>query len=195
MAKKTKKTASHFLRKNQLVLMGIVAFVGVLISVFLLVQPRTERQRYGDMLSIESVPQMPPPLMLPFLDQDQDVLTLDHYRGHMVLVHFFASWCPHCRAEHKLMIEIAKINGLKMIGISVRESAEDVKKWLDANRNPYTAVGLDMSGETAQQWKVKGTPASFLLDRQGRIIYQHQGQLTAAIVQEELTPRIVRTYP
>lgn len=131
-----------------------------------------------------------PPLMLPNYENPGMTLNLDHYKGQVILVHFFASWCSHCRAEHPMILEAAKIPGLKIIGVSVKDMPVDLKKWLKDAGNPYSAIGLDQKAQAAQAWKVEGTPASFLIDRRGKIIYQNLGKLTAADVQDELIPLI-----
>jgi cytochrome c biogenesis protein CcmG/thiol:disulfide interchange protein DsbE len=137
-----------------------------------------------------SVPVAAPSLMLPTFQNETKILKLDQFKGQVVLVHFFASWCSHCRAEHPTILEVAKTPGLKILGVNVKDMPADLEKWLKETGNPYTAIGLDQQAKAAQDWKVEGTPQPFLINKQGKIIYQHSGELTASDVQEDLIPLI-----
>ena len=113
-------------------------------------------------------------------------LSLKNYRGQRILVHFFAGWCGHCQREHPAIIDMATIPNLKIIGVNINSSAQELKDFLGNDVNPYVAIGLDTNGEVATAWQVKGTPTSFLLDAQGYIKFQHEGKVTKDMIEKQL---------
>ena len=58
--------------------------------------------------------------------------------------------------------------------------------------NPFDAVGSDLSGQAAINWGVYGVPETFLVGKDGRILYKHVGPFDARTLADELMPRIAR---
>jgi thiol-disulfide isomerase/thioredoxin len=101
---------------------------------------------------------------------------LADYRGKVVYVDFWASWCTPCRVSFPFMAEIAAEQGdkLSIVAINVDEKREDAKAFLSEFATPFDIV-FDPSGSLASEFKVPGMPTSFLYDRNGRLIGQHIG--------------------
>ena len=76
---------------------------------------------------------------------------------------------------------------IDLVGIAYRDKPADTTGWLAALGNPYGRIGVDETGRTAIDWGVSGVPETFLIDREGRIRYQHIGP----IHEHELTGKIL----
>jgi cytochrome c biogenesis protein CcmG/thiol:disulfide interchange protein DsbE len=110
--------------------------------------------------------------------------------GQVAVVSFFASWCLPCRAEHPLLMKLAKEDGVRVFGIDFRDRPEDGRRWLGELGNPYQRVGDDSHGRTAIDFGASGVPETFVIDREGKIRHQHIGPLTADDIDHEILPLI-----
>jgi len=115
-------------------------------------------------------------------------LDLASYRGKIVLLDFWATWCAPCRTEIPHFIELQNkygSQGLQIIGISLDDSAKPVQKFYAEQKMNYpVAVGDDKLAD--QYGGVLGLPVAFLIDREGRIITQHTGETDAAVFEKEV---------
>jgi thiol-disulfide isomerase/thioredoxin len=111
---------------------------------------------------------------------DGRVLSSDALRGRVVLVNFWATWCPPCRAEMPLLQRMAERHrdaGLVVVGLSVdRGPEEDVRKFLAERGIDYDVAIVGPDVERAFGG-IRGYPTSFLLDREGRIRHEALGPL------------------
>ena len=109
-------------------------------------------------------------------------------RGEAQLVNVFASWCLPCKAEHPLLMRLAREQGITIRGINYKDKPNDALAWLAANGNPYRTVGADEAGRVSIDWGVYGVPETYVIDRQGRIRYRHVGPLVPAVVESSILP-------
>jgi thiol-disulfide isomerase/thioredoxin len=94
------------------------------------------------------------------------------YRGRVVLLNFWASWCPPCREEFPSLVRLqAAMAGepFTVLAVAVRDGDEAVAGFLAAGRPPFDVL-LDRDGATAAAWHAAGVPVTYLLDRQGRML-------------------------
>jgi cytochrome c biogenesis protein CcmG/thiol:disulfide interchange protein DsbE len=110
--------------------------------------------------------------------------------GRVTVVNVFASWCAPCRAEHPLLIELAKDPRIRVVAINYKDKPENARRFLGRLGNPFAAIGSDPGGRAAIDWGVYGVPETFLVDVGGVIRLKHTGPLTADIVRERLLPEI-----
>ena len=119
-------------------------------------------------------------------DKEEDFLS-DSLKGKYTLINFFASWCTPCRAEHHLFFKVKKeIPELYILGFSHKDDLDDSKKYLEEEGNPYSFVGIDKDGKIAFDFGVFGLPETFIINKNGEIIYKHTGPLTKKIIEDEI---------
>jgi peroxiredoxin len=123
---------------------------------------------------------------LPGLDGSD--IRLSDYRGRIVLVNFWASWCGPCRAE---MPEIEHVYrtyrdaGFVAIGVNQLEPEPEVRAFIEEHQLTWIFV-LDQDGAVSQRWGVLGLPQSYLIDREGRIVTSWLGLLSRQELEREL---------
>ena len=147
-------------------------FTGIVFTVALMASPWTglagELQPYeGQSAS--------PALDLPDLAGRRH--TLDSYRGQVVLVNFWASWCPPCLAEMPSMQRLATAlqdRPFRLLAVNVKESSSKVWKFKKLMNVTFTTL-LDSTGEAAEAWDVQIYPTSYLIDADGRTRYVAYG--------------------
>jgi thiol-disulfide isomerase/thioredoxin len=110
-------------------------------------------------------------------------LKLGDLKGQVVMVDFWATWCPPCKAEMPALVRLAKefeAQGLAFVAVSQDDSdaAEYlVQQFMDRHQPdlaPYVVYGTH---EVAQLFKVEALPTLYFLDREGRIMSVHRGML------------------
>ena len=121
------------------------------------------------------------------LYNNEVTLLSENLKGNYTLINFFASWCTPCRAEHHLFFKIKKeIPKLYILGFSHKDDLNDSKKYLEEEGNPYSYVGIDKDGKIAFDFGVFGLPETFIINKEGEIIYKHTGPLTKKIIEDEI---------
>lgn len=116
----------------------------------------------------------------------------EKFKGRVTLVNFWGSWCPPCRAEHAFLMSLAHNPAFDLVGVNYKDNKENALRFLGAFGNPFSMTGFDRSGRAAIDWGVYGPPESFLLDKNGIILYRFIGPLTAESFQKTLWPIITR---
>ncbi|PYE89297.1 DsbE family thiol:disulfide interchange protein [Phyllobacterium leguminum] len=112
------------------------------------------------------------------------------FAGQVTLVNVWASWCVPCRVEHPLLMQLAKDERIRLVGLNYKDKPENARGFLDQLGNPFSAVGTDATGRAAIEWGVYGVPETFLVGRDGRIIYKHVGPFDPVSIRNELMPII-----
>jgi peroxiredoxin len=112
-------------------------------------------------------------------DLDGKPHRLSAYRGKIVLLNFWATWCPPCRKELPSMQRAyEKLRGERfaMLAVDVGEDEETVLPFTLSTGVELTfPILFDKSGETIKAWPVKGLPTTFVIDPEGRIVYRAVG--------------------
>ncbi|MFQ3595824.1 MAG: DsbE family thiol:disulfide interchange protein [Sphingomonadaceae bacterium] len=126
-----------------------------------------------------------PALALAPYDGRGGLATADFAREGPVLVNFFASWCLPCRVEAP-QLQALKEAGVPLFGIAHRDAPDDIRAFLARHGDPFARIGMDTDGQAAIAFGSAGLPETFLIDRQGIIRFQHQGEIRAEHVPELL---------
>lgn len=109
-----------------------------------------------------------------------DTIRLADLRGQPVMVSFWASWCPPCRAEAPLLERTWRAyrdRGVVFIGVNVWDSEQDARAFLREFDITYPN-GPDTAGEIAIDYGLAGLPETFFVDRQGQIVRKWIGPFT-----------------
>ncbi|WP_078118812.1 TlpA family protein disulfide reductase [Thiosocius teredinicola] len=112
-------------------------------------------------------------------DMDGELHTLEAYRGKVVMLNFWATWCPPCRREmpsmQRLYDKYAE-RGLTVVAVNQWEDPDLVFEFTGRlSVDPTFPILFDRDSRVAEAYKVKGLPTTYLLDRDGRIRYQAIG--------------------
>ena len=130
-----------------------------------------------------------PEFTLPELKDTSRQLSHTDFQGKVSLLNVWATWCVSCRAEHPLLMQLAR-QGVTIYGLDYKDSREDAQRWLQRFGDPYVANAFDADGRVGIDWGVYGTPETFVIDQQGIIRHKHIGPLTEEAIQREILPLI-----
>ena len=114
--------------------------------------------------------------------------------GPVTLVNIFASWCAPCREEHPKLLELAKDQRIRLVGINYKDEPDNARRFLGALGNPYAAIGTDQAGRAAIDWGVYGVPETFVINRKGQIAYKHVGPITDDALKGALGEAITKAF-
>ena len=113
-------------------------------------------------------------------DLDGRVHRLSDYRGQVVFINFWATWCPPCRQELpeiQAVYDDKKDEGLVVLEVNYQESATKAGDYWD-EQGLTMPVLLDSSGDVQDQYRLVGLPDSFFVDRDGILREMHLGAIS-----------------
>jgi len=134
-------------------------------------------------------PQQASDFTLPTLDGGAEQ-TLSDYRGQVVVLNFWASWCPPCRDESPLLEDwqrrIAGRGGV-VLGIDVQDLTGDAQDFIDEFKLSYPML-KDRDGEVMSDYGVAQLPETFVIDRDGSITAVRRGAVDEEFMEAEVAP-------
>lgn len=142
--------------KRFLIVVLLLGFSGVLQS--------AELKPYTDKAPI-------PPLTLQ--DLQGKTHNLNDYKGQVVLLQFWATYCVPCRKEMPSMNKLIKKMGdvpFKILAVDMGETKEEVSEFVKEVKPEFTIL-MDESGKSISDWRVFVAPSNFIIDPQGKIRY------------------------
>jgi cytochrome c biogenesis protein CcmG, thiol:disulfide interchange protein DsbE len=131
-----------------------------------------------------------PQFELSAVDDPTRTVSSRQFAGRPYMVNIWGTWCPGCRQEHEVLLQIAQRNLVPIIGIDWKDDAQAAQRWLRERGNPYAATAFDGEGRVAIDWGAYGAPETFLVDANGIVIHKHVGPLTMAAWEADFVPRI-----
>ena len=118
-----------------------------------------------------------PDFTLETLDGKQ--VSLSALKGKVVMIDFWSSWCPPCRAEAPELVKAYKEyqgQGVEFIGIAIWDDKGQVQKFANQFGIQYI-VGLDEKGKIAIDYAVRGIPEKYFIDRNGTLVKKFSGPM------------------
>lgn len=135
----------------------------------------TENQKLGPLFSDMGVLPIPPdadPLEIRLSDPTGRPTSLSEFRGKIVFINFWTTWCLACVIEMPSMEKLHqrfKDKDFIMVAINLQESAARVKQFYEEYKLTFTAL-LDITGDVGAALGIRSIPTTFILDKNGRII-------------------------
>ncbi len=109
--------------------------------------------------------------------RDGKTMSLEDFRGEVVMINFWATWCGPCRQEMPLLEEIyQRYNklGFTLLGVNVEEHSNDADRFLAETPVSFPIL-YDPSNEVSKQYGVSAMPSTVIVDREGNVRYLHHG--------------------
>ena len=151
--------------------------IGVLLAFILMAEMVVAQPPLTHGLTALKIPRMAPSMQLE--DMDEALVDLATFRGKVVVVNFWATWCPPCRREmgslERLYLETKEQN-VVVLAVNIGEDMDVVFPFLgDIEPSPSFPVLFDKEAVTMSQWKVMGLPTTFVIGPDGSIVYRAVG--------------------
>jgi len=128
-------------------------------------------------MGILKIPSIQPPFDVKLKDLNGDTISLSDFRGKILFLNFWATWCPPCRYEMPSMEKLykkLKNKSFAMVGIDLQEPASLVRAFVK-NFELTFPILLDSSGDVGRLFGIRSIPTTFILDKEGGIIGQALG--------------------
>ena len=112
---------------------------------------------------------------------------LSEQRGKYVVINFFATWRPPCVKEHPELVALQEAHratgDLEMVSVVYQDEVNDVKDFFKKRGGTWPVLNSD---RIAVDWGVRGVPETYIVDRDGTVIYQNNGGVTRAAIERVL---------
>jgi peroxiredoxin len=122
-------------------------------------------------MGVLSIPHMAEAIDFALKDLNGNPVRISDFRGNIVLLNFWATWCPECRIEMPSMQKLHsrfKDNNFVLVSINIKETAAEVKNFF--KKYKLTFIGLlDSDGKAGSQMAIRAIPTTFILNRNGKI--------------------------
>jgi len=103
------------------------------------------------------------------------------YRDHVLVLHFWATWCPYCRSQIPELIELHEQwadKGVRVLTISTDQATETVRDFVKEQHLPYVVMAdSDSERSIASQYAVDGVPVTYVIGRDGLILFRLRGKV------------------
>jgi peroxiredoxin len=131
-----------------------------------------EIDRGFDKLGIIKIRRLPPPEDFTLADLNGRQVRLSDFKGKVVFLNFWTTWCPQCRLEMPALEKLHqrfKDRAFVMLAVSLRERKSTVEQFFERQRLNYTAL-LDSDGRVGLKFGIRSIPTSIIIDRRGAMI-------------------------
>ncbi len=128
-----------------------------------------------------------PAFSLPSLEGDDEV-EVSSFRGHVLVLNFWASWCAPCRTEApglRWVSEHYRARGVRFLGVDERDDQSAARAFVNEFGWRYPSAS-DPAGSLADDYRLIGLPTTFIIDPSGTIRYRFQGYLDREVLQSAL---------
>lgn len=130
-----------------------------------------------------------PPLPPTALEGVPLLTSADLATGQVTVVNFWATWCPPCRAEHPVLLEMAK-SGVRVAGVNIMDDDAKAIAYLEEEGNPFFAVATDPQGRNRVEWGVTAPPETFIIRGDGTVAFKFIGPLVGTDYEKRFKPAL-----
>jgi len=123
-------------------------------------------------------------------DLNGETVNLSDYKGQVVMVNFWASWCPPCTAELptiEAFYQAHQADGFVVLAVNAHENPADVRGFINSKGFTFPVL-LDMDSGVMDSYGIRALPMSFIIDKDGNIQYIHRGGIDAATLKAKVEP-------
>ena len=122
------------------------------------------------------------PIAAPVLrlkNMDEEIVDIKDLKGKVVVVNFWATWCPPCRREMGSLERLhlaTKDKNVVVLAVDVGEDIDTVFPFLGTvDPSPSFQILFDLDGRAMENWKVRGLPTTYIISPNGTIVYRAVG--------------------
>lgn len=121
-------------------------------------------------------------------DLEGRVVHLSDFRGKVVLLNFWATWCPPCRREFPELVKAyaGGTSDVVVLGVDLQENVDQVRKFADDYGAKFPIV-IDVTASVAGAYRVFGLPSSYFIDQDGILREQYFGPLNAKLIDAKIS--------
>jgi cytochrome c biogenesis protein CcmG/thiol:disulfide interchange protein DsbE len=109
--------------------------------------------------------------------------------GDVTVVNFWATWCPPCRAEHPVLLQMAA-DGVRVAGVNIMDDDQKALAYLAEEGNPFFGVATDPNGRNRVEWGVTAPPETFIIDGDGTVLFRFVGPLLGTDYETRFVPEL-----
>ncbi len=177
-------------RRDRETIVALLILLLIALSVPLLrgiaVPERTAKAGGAETAALKS--DLAPDLTLQTLDGQ--AVSLSGFKGKVVLINFWATWCPPCVREIPRLVRVAetyKEQGLVVLGVNTtfQDDTAKVRQFAADQRISYPVL-LDLQGEASKKYPSNLMPTTYLIDRSGKIVHAKVGEVDEAALAEQV---------
>ena len=168
---KKKPTLKTFLLLLILPVFGLVVFSFLEIDLFAKTESQEVNRLFSDM-GVLQIPADSDPIEIRLKDPTGRPISLSEFRGKIVFINFWTTWCLACVVEMPSMEKLHqkfKDKDFAMIAVNLQESASKVIKFFKEYKLTFTAL-LDSTGDVGTGFGIRAIPTTLILDKNGRLI-------------------------
>ncbi len=131
-------------------------------------------------------------------ETQSDTVRLSDFRGKVVVLNFWASWCGPCRIEHPELVATARAyrdRDVVVLGILYNDQQNAARAWLREMGGEEYPTLLDPGTRTAIDYGLTGVPETVIVDRNGTVAFKRIGIVDREMLAREIEPLLARSGP
>jgi cytochrome c biogenesis protein CcmG, thiol:disulfide interchange protein DsbE len=167
-------------------LLPFAAFVGLAVLFAFGLNPKRDIHALPSPLIGKAAPEF---ALTDVLDANR-IVSNSTLKGQVYVLNVWATWCVPCREEHEALLAISQTHLVPLIGLNWKDKRDRSQLWLQQLGNPYQAVAFDGDGRAAIDWGVYGAPETYLVGKDGQVLFKYISPITQQVWNEEFVPRI-----